>query len=125
MKYLNLVPFLLCVLINAGCVENSDNFSDSDIDTELTIEGISDTHWTYISLENNRVVGTSPLDDPDGDEEWRKRTDWDIALCGDMIKTNSGDSGIGEGGIIRLDNLSYDQLSSPLDITPDIDRSFN
>ena len=125
MKYLNLVLFLLCVLINAGCGGNSDNFPDSDIDTELTIEGISDTHWTYISLENNRVVGTSPLDDPDGDEEWRKRTDWDIALCGDMIKTNSGDSGIGEGGIIRLDNLSYDQLSSPLDITPDIDRSFN
>ena len=125
MKYLNLVLFLLCVLINAGCGGNSDNFPDSDIDTELTSEGISDTHWTYISLENNRVVGTSPLDDPDGDEEWRKRTDWDIALCGDMIKTNSGDSGIGEGGIIRLDNLSYDQLSSPLDITPDIDRSFN
>ena len=62
---------------------------------------ISDTEWTYFCFETGAVVGTSEFGDKDQDAEWAVRTDWDIAFCGDYIRTNSGDSGAGKGGIQR------------------------
>ncbi len=59
----------------------------------------ADTKWTYYSLEDNKPVGTSNFSDSIADKQWAARTDWDIAVCGDLIRTNSGDSGIGQGGI--------------------------
>ncbi|MDE6442941.1 MAG: HmuY family protein [Muribaculaceae bacterium] len=123
MKYLIYPLFAISLLLFAGCAGNSSPEEEAP-DMELTVEGISDTHWTYISLETNRKVGVSPLDDPEGDEEWRNRTDWDIALCGDMIKTNSGASGAGDGGITRLDDTPYDQVTSASGVTLDTDRVF-
>lgn len=115
--------FLLFILTLAvGCSGDSKTETPQQPDTELTIDGISDTQWTYISLETNRKVGVSPLNDPKADEEWRNRTDWDIALCGDMIRTNSGTSGIGQGGIVRLDNQTYNQINEVPTIPLDIDR---
>lgn len=68
------------------------------------------TEWTYISLEDNRVVGTSRLYNDEEDAAWKARTDWDIAICGDRIRTNSGTSGNGQGGILTTDT-PYDQLN--------------
>ncbi len=55
--------------------------------------------WTYYSLENNKLVGTSNFSDSIADKQWAARDDWDIAVCGDLIRTNGGDSGAGQGGI--------------------------
>ena len=81
------------IIVLASCSSDENNGSDAPAtDTELTVSGISDTEWTYISLENNTVVGSSAKDDTEADAQWAKRTDWDIAICGDMLRTNSGTS---------------------------------
>ena len=59
----------------------------------------SNEKWVYYSLEENKQVGVSNFGDSISDKKWSERTDWDIAICGDLIRTNSGASGIGQGGI--------------------------
>ena len=114
--YIALVGFML-----TAC--SSEDKQDAPVlDTELTVSGISDAKWTYISLENNAVVGTSDKDDSDADSQWAKRTDWDIAICGDMVRTNSGTSGAGQGGIRRIDGKHYDAVTAADAATVDADR---
>jgi len=56
-------------------------------------------------------VGTSAIGDSSADSEWRQRTDWDIAVCGDLIRTNGGMSGTGNGGI-QVVSDDYNQLQN-------------
>lgn len=104
-----------------SCADNEGE-SAPDNDVELTVSGISDNQWTYISLENNTVVGQSDKNNPSADADWASRTDWDIAICGDMIRTNSGTSGNGAGGLRRLDGHSYDNVTANDAANTDIDR---
>lgn len=76
----------------------------------LTIEGLDDQTWVYVSLEEGRTVGTSPLGDVEQDAAWKARTDWDIAFCGELLRTNSGTSGNGAGGIQSVTNKSFNAL---------------
>lgn len=76
----------------------------------LTIEGLDDQTWVYVSLEEGRTVGTSPLGDVEQDAVWKARTDWDIAICGELLRTNSGTSGNGAGGIQSVTNKSFNAL---------------
>ena len=68
---------------------------------ELTISGLSADKWTYFSFEKGEVVGQSEFLSDEENALWAERLDWDIAICGDYIKTNGGDSGKGMGGILR------------------------
>lgn len=104
-----------------SCADNEGE-SAPDNDVELTVSDISDNQWTYISLENNTVVGQSDKNNPSADADWASRTDWDIAICGDMIRTNSGTSGNGAGGLRRLDGHSYDNVTANDAANTDIDR---
>ena len=76
----------------------------------LSVEGLSDDQWVYISLETGRKIGTSPLGDAAQDATWKARTDWDIALCGELIRTNGGTSGDGQGAVQRVQNKSFNAL---------------
>lgn len=82
---------------------------------EVTV-ALSDTQWTYFCFETETVVGTSAFGNADQDALWAARTDWDIAFCGDYIRTNSGTSGVGYGGIQRntTDNF-YSLQQAPED----------
>lgn len=110
MKDFKSVLLLILSVFAISCQSDKDSGNTKLPDSELTVESVSDTYWTYISLDRNEVVGTSPLDFPESDEEWRQRSDWDIAVCGDMLRTNSGTSGIGDGGIVRIDDASYESI---------------
>ena len=63
-----------------------------------------------ISLETGSKVGESPLGDAAQDAAWKARTDWDIALCGELIRTNGGTSGNGQGAVQRVQNKSFNAL---------------
>lgn len=83
---------------------------------ELTIDGLSDDRWVYVSLETGAIVGDSPLGDAAGDAAWRVRSDWDVAFCGDLIRTNGGSSGSGRGSVQRIDNKSFHAIDeAPVD----------
>ena len=76
----------------------------------LTIAGVADQTWVDVSLEEGRTVGTSPLGDAEQDAAWKARADWDIAICGELLHTNSGTSGNGSGGIQSVTNKSFNAL---------------
>lgn len=66
---------------------------------ETIMSGLSSENWTYFSFEKGETVGSSRFNDKEQDMEWAGRTDWDFAICGDRLKTNSGTSGKGAGGV--------------------------
>ena len=112
---------LLVSILLAGC-EKENTSVELTADEELTIKGISDTYWTYISLERNEVVGTSAFDSPEEDMKWRNRLDWDIAICGDKLRTNSGESGDGNGGLTYLEDLRYEDITSSTPLQFEVDN---
>lgn len=109
MKYISLIAIIAIVFL-VSCNKESEN-SVNNVEETLTISGISDSEWTYISLETGKVIGTSPLYDEAQDALWKKRMDWDIAFCGEYMKTNGGTSGEGNGAIQRLDGKDFFQIT--------------
>jgi hypothetical protein len=72
---------------------------------DATAGGINgaDTHpWVYVSLKTGEKVTVSDLDA-------LHSLDWDIAFKRFIIRTNSGDSGPGKGGAIRI-SLPWDEV---------------
>ena len=102
-----------CLWLGA-CSQDNSNTPDTPAEParveNLTIERLNDQTWVYVSLEQGKVVGSSPLGDEEQDAAWKARTDWDFALCGELIRTNSGTSGTGNGGIQSVTNKSFNAL---------------
>jgi hypothetical protein len=66
------------------------------------INGGDQNPWVYISLATGAAV-------PVGDLDALTSLDWDLALKRFVIRTNSGDSGPGQGGSIRV-TLGWDDV---------------
>lgn len=106
---------LIVSLMFAGCSNKDADPADVPAPVEvntLTVEGLSEDAWTYISFENGKVVGSSELGNEEEDAAWAVRKDWDIALCGKLLKTNSGTSGEGQGGILPVSDKSFNAIDT-------------
>lgn len=93
----------------------ADSHSPSSIMNEgaLRVRPVADV-WTYISLKGEgRVVGQCALRDTAAQRAWRGRTDWDLAVCNGMLRTNGGASGIGMGGAAVI-HAPWDDVLTPL-----------
>ena len=90
---------MMLTLSLTSCSDDGDDGGGVRPGTEVQSEVIDNntSQWTYYSLENNKVIGTSVFGDSVSDRSWSERTDWDIAFCGTLIRTNGGDSGKGQG----------------------------
>ena len=84
------------------------------IDTVLTIDASSYSNWVYFSFEQAQVI------DVQNPEE---SMDWDVAFQRKHIRTNSGLSGLGNGGALvdssttwlnQWDNDYFEQIQNPL-----------
>ena len=81
----------------------------------ITIPATSYSDWVYFSVYQNSVVS---IDDPENSLEW------DFAFQRKHIKTNSGLSGIGNGGAYVDSTMNWsDQWSSITSIPNDLDWS--
>ena len=105
---------LLTVLaLLASCSDGADNSASGQAvgkSGEMNVTA-NDAVWTYYSIEQNKVMGTSVFGDSTADSQWKQRTDWDIAICGDLIRTNSGTSGTGNGGL-QVVPQGYNELEN-------------
>lgn len=105
---------LLTVLaLLASCSDGADNSASGQAvgkSGEMNVTA-NDAVWTYYSIEQNKVMGTSVFGDSTSDSQWKQRTDWDIAICGDLIRTNSGTSGTGNGGL-QVVPQGYNELEN-------------
>ena len=101
-------------LVLAACSSDGGG-TPAATDRVMSVQLHADT-WTYISLGDGKMVGTSDLGDDEADRAWHDRTDWDIALCNGALRTNSGTSGRGQGGIMsspqNFDNIVPAAVSS-------------
>ncbi len=98
-------------LMAASCDGGGNRGSrEQVVSGELSVPDITD-EWSYVSIEKGEVIGSCSLADTIAQQEWAKRTDWDIAICNGMIRTNSGASGIGSGGIISSET-PFEEISS-------------
>ena len=105
--------FIILVTCSAICSCNGGfGKTEPNVAAELTIHGLSEEHWTYFSFEKGEVVGTGKFDDDADDAAWAKRRDWDFAICGDRLKTNSGTSGEGLGGVQKDNAHNFTTLST-------------
>jgi hypothetical protein len=70
------------------------------------------TDWHFFSFEKGEVIGSCNAGDSTVYESWRKRIDWDLAFHRQNIKTNSGVSGVGLGGILEYpqETLDFDAI---------------
>lgn len=68
------------------------------------IEGQDQHAWVYISLQTGEAVALTDL-------EALESKGWDLAFKRFLVRTNSGDSGPGEGGAIRI-ALDWDQVDA-------------
>ena len=105
---------LLTVLVLlASCSDGADNSASGQAvgkSGEMNVTANNGV-WTYYSIEQNKVMGTSVFGDSTADSQWKQRTDWDIAICGDLIRTNSGTSGTGNGGL-QVVPQGYNELEN-------------
>ncbi|MDR1681630.1 MAG: HmuY family protein [Prevotellaceae bacterium] len=73
--------------------------------------------WTYFSFATGDTVGAGNIDNtatpPQDDASWKDRTDWDIAIHMNNVRTNSGTSGNASGG-------AYDTGESDFDAVADV-----
>lgn len=104
-----LLPAALFLLL-AACSEDTPS-GGAQATKRVALDSDSAT-WTYVSLETGRIVGTAPLGDTAADSLWAERDDWDIAICGDLVRTNGGTSGHGQGAI-GLSDQSYPLTTAP------------
>ena len=74
---------------------------------ELTLT-LEPGKWIYYSFTDSTVVGRSDIGDVEQDQEWAAQTNWDIALSESGIRTNSGTSGRGNGGLAIITDSIYE-----------------
>ncbi len=104
---------LVITAVMAAC--SSESPSSGIISEGVAIIPHVPGHWTYFSLTRGTTVGQCSLRDTVAQAQWKQRTDWDIAICNGMLRTNSGASGIGQGGIYRVEGEYGDieELAAP------------
>lgn len=87
---------------NDGVVINGDTLRSGEDKTIYWYEGAQkDDRLTF--KDDKYTVGS---------DIYHKATEWDIAFCGYRMRTNSGTSGIGQGGAADLGYGEYDKWTS-------------
>ena len=103
-----LLALLLTSLAVVSCRDKDEKERDKiTVKSEITIT-LDPGKWVYYRMKDSTIVGKSDIGDALQDEEWRGRMDWDIALSESSIRSNSGASGKGKGGIATLTDSLYD-----------------
>lgn len=105
-----LLLFAVVCLSFVSC-SDEDNVSITEQSASVTLDATSKTTWHYYSLQKNKFVGSGEKSD---DAAWSARTDWDLAICRYMVRTNSGVSTTvdAKGGVfVCPETVTYDALN--------------
>jgi hypothetical protein len=79
------------------------------VGTELTGATECFSRWFYFSFETGETVGVGAAT-AEADAAWKVRADWDIAFHAGDVRTNSGASGLGQGGVCPTGMTLFDQV---------------
>jgi hypothetical protein len=85
-----------------SCDNKDDLFQKSEPREGLAILDCSNyARWKFFSFSQGDTLGGCDAGNEADYEAWSKRTDWDLAFHRQDVKTNSGASGTGKGGILE------------------------
>ncbi|MDR1810652.1 MAG: HmuY family protein [Prevotella sp.] len=89
----------------ASCDKDNDNlFQKNEPKEGLAVFDCSSyTKWNFFSFSRGEIIGSCDAGNAEDYEAWRNRTDWDLAFHRQDVKTNSGVSGNGKGGVLTYD----------------------
>lgn len=105
----------------SSCTTDKDNGGDTNGSVDNIVETVlvdatSKTTWHYYNFKQKKFVGTG---ETSADATWAARTDWDVAICRYKVRTNSGTSGVGKGGLYtcyiggdKTQSFKFDELTS-------------
>jgi len=118
MKHRFLILSFIAAALISGVFTSCEKDDDGPAATEtktLILSTKDYTVWHYFSFSQDKVIGTGSADPANGDDAaWKQRTDWDIAFHYKDIRTNSGKSGIGQGGMLEASSSVFaDVLEAP------------
>ena len=101
---------LLTLAMASSCTKTDEKELTPHI--EYTLDASNPNVWVYYSLRDAATVGTGDTTSTSA-SEWAERSDWDIAFKTFNIRTNSGTSGKGKGGVhICPSEVSYSALTA-------------
>ncbi len=113
--YAILAISMTLVLALSSCDKKEDKPNEGEDLKSVTITNhdISKYEkWYYFSFKTGKFVGEGASDPTTGDDAaWKARTDWDIAFHAKNVRTNSGLSGDGNGGVLDTKTEDYESVT--------------
>ncbi len=111
-KTLHIITICLISLsVLASCKDDKDTAPEIVYEpievTDTVTFNVEPGKWVYYNIKDKKIVGTSDIGDAEQDSEWAAQKDWDIAFCETGIRTNSGSSGKGDGGLSKINDSIY------------------
>ena len=98
---------LACILLTA-CVEyDALPFDGKTLPRKSGYSTGVTNDWLYFNLRTGEIFNKYRVNGDIKEGEQYDRTDWDLAFCGYVMRTNSGTSGCGKGGAIDLGVGNY------------------
>ena len=77
--------------------------------------------WIYYNLRTGEIFNAYQVNSDIREGEQKTRTDWDLAFCGNKLRTNSGTSGNGRGGVADIGFQGYDRWTHKSQIPHDVE----
>ena len=107
-KIIYIALSVLFTVALASCKDRQEQEHEPvPVKQELTLT-LQPGKWIYYSFTDSTIVGRSDIGDVEQDQEWAAQTNWDIALSESGIRTNSGTSGRGNGGLAIITDSIYE-----------------
>ena len=114
---------LLGCLLMCACVDYDDiqPFNGKTLPRKSGYSTGVTNDWIYFNLRTGEMFNAYGVNRDIKEGEQINRTDWDLAFCGYVMRTNSGTSGIGQGGAADLGYGGYDNWTSKSQLPDDLE----
>lgn len=77
--------------------------------------------WIYYNLRTGEIFNAYQVNSDIREGEQKTQTDWDLAFCGNKLRTNSGTSGNGRGGVADMGFQGYDRWTKKSQIPHNVE----
>nr|WP_314290846.1 HmuY family protein [uncultured Capnocytophaga sp.] len=112
---------ILIALLGIGCVKyEATPFTGKVLPRRSGYINEVTNDWIYYNLRTGEIFNAQQVNSDIREGEQKTRMDWDLAFCGNKLRTNSGTSGNGRGGVADMGFQGYDRWTSVSQVPRDI-----
>lgn len=104
---------ILIALLSTGCVKyEAAPFTGKVLPRRSGYVNNITNDWIYYNLRTGELFNAYQVNADIIEGGQKHRLDWDLAFCGNKLRTNSGSSGNGRGGAADMGFQGYDRWRS-------------